>query len=1621
MVYYNYDSKMAVINKVLALAKQKLPKAQYTLIDKFIPYFYSAVAHEDLVDRNVADLYGAALSCWKFLIETRTHKQAIRIYNPDFEQHGWQSTHTVIEIVNPSMPFLVDSLRMLLHRYGLTVHMIVHPGAILIKRDAEDHVVQFEAVEHQLEEGTHSQDLIFIEIDRQSDPAFLKHLQKGISEVFDDVHRVVKDWLQMKTQVEALTEELKSLPSATTQPVELHEVLAFLRWMGADHFTFLGCCDYRLTGKDENSTLAKVDSSACGLFTKGKFQPNGVPALGTPEGRTHVLPEQRLMMVEVYSEPSTVHRPTMPYCIVFKRYSPEGKLMGERRFVGHFTSSAYYSTPKSIPFLRHKVERIIKLSDFSEQSHSGKELLNILETFPRDDLFLASEHDLFDVVMGIMHLQERQKVRLFVLKDHYDRYFSCLVYIPKERYNSHLRQRMSQILMDAFHGIKANFSPRFSESVLARLHVIVHLPLGSIAPSYDVRAIEEKLIEAERTWQDTLHEALWDHFGEAKGNELNNKYYHAFPAGYCEHYSARSAVYDIEHMEELHDETELGMSFYQPLEDYKNRLCFKLFGMNHPIPLSDVLPILENLGFRVIAEHSHEITLSEENKIWINEFDMLLGTVEHIDVDKVRNIFQDAFAKVWVGEAENDGFNRLVLLSKLDWRETAMLRTYAKYFKQIGFTFSQVYIANTLTGYHKIAKSLVDLFHIRFNPAIEQSAAHYKEKIVTINAALDEVKNIDEDRILRQYLYAIKATLRTNFYQPDELLLKPKSYISIKLNPSSIPDVPLPHPAFEIFVYSPRFEAVHLRAGKVARGGLRWSDRREDFRTEVLGLMKAQQVKNAVIVPTGAKGGFVPKLLGNLTSREDIMKEVINCYSTFIRGMLDITDNLNGNEVVPPKDVVRHDKDDTYLVVAADKGTATFSDIANGIAKEYHFWLGDAFASGGSHGYDHKKMGITARGAWESVRRNFRELDKNPDTEPFTAVGIGDMSGDVFGNGMLLSNKMQLIAAFNHQHVFIDPKPNMEKSFAERERMFNLPRSTWEDYDLKTISEGGGVYNRSSKTIKLSPQAKAVLDLKKSTVTSNELVRAILKAPVDLLWNGGIGTYVKNSKERNADVGDRSNDSVRIDGNELRCKVVAEGGNLGFTQLGRIEYALSGGISFTDFIDNSGGVDCSDKEVNIKILLDDVVAHGDLTEKQRNQLLEDMTDDVALRVLEDNYQQTQAISFAMHRTIVTLDEYVRFIIELERIGKLNRELEFLPDEEELARRKAIGLGLTRPEISILLSYSKNLLKETILSSDIPDDPYLVQYLKSSLPTQLTTKFADYLGQHRLRREITANQLANMICNKMGATFIKRLYDETGSETADIVKAFVAAHEIFEMDTFWHYIRKLDHTTPASVQYQMMTDVVRLVRRATRWILRNRRIGIDIKECIASFKDKVDELYVLLPSLLIAVESERFKQVTEELTEQGVPQVLALRVAGAGPMISSLDIIEASRTSTFTVQDVANMYFALGARLKLDWFRQELGLHPVANSWDALARAACRDDLDRQQRSITASILSQYTDIKDVQLALDAWQTQYRGLVERWMLMVADLKAMKKRDYNMFTVALRELLDLVQATATTTGS
>lgn len=1611
MVYYNVDTKIAIINKVIAYAKQKMPKNKIAVISKFIQYYYAAVAQEDLMERDIVDLYGAAISHWNFLVDRTGNKEAIRIYNPTFEQHGWQSKHTVIEIATNSFPFLVDSLRIVLNRFGLTVHMIIHPGTIILKRDADNDVINIEEGSQNHEhEKVKLEEPIFVEIDRQTDPSFLKQLKKSISEVFDDVKCAVHDWPEMKEKAETLSEELKLL-SSTTISSDLHETQAFLRWIIANHFTFLGSCDFNLK---TNDILKMDEKSACGLYRKGKFVPNGIPAVGTPEGRTQISPEERLLSIEVYSEASSVHRPTMPYCLSVKRFTPEGKLIGECRFVGHFTSSAYYSAPKAIPFLRRKVDRIMKLSNFYEQSHSGRELINIIETFPRDDLFLASESDLFDVVMGIMHLQERQRVRLFVLRDPFDRYFSCLIYIPKERYNSRLRQRMSQILMHAFNGVKVNFSPRFSESILARVHIIVHLKLGSVAPEYDLHAIEEQLIEAERTWQDALHDALLEHFGEAKGVDLNNKYYHAFNAGYCEHYSARTAVYDIEHMEELHDESELGMSFYQPLEQYYNRLCFKLFGMNHPIPLSDVLPILENLGFRVIAEHSHEVTLSEVKKIWINEFDMLLSAIEDLDVDKVRDIFQDAFAKVWIGDAENDGFNRLVLLAKLNWRETSVLRTYAKYFKQIGFTFSQAYIEDTLTTYPKIAKNLIELFHIRFNPNEKHAVSHYKEKIELINAELDEVKNIDEDRILRQYLFAIKATVRTNFYQLDSETKREKNYISIKLNPSSIPDVPLPHPVFEIFVYSPRVEAVHLRAGKVARGGLRWSDRREDFRTEVLGLMKAQQVKNAVIVPTGAKGGFIPKLLANFKTRDEVMKEVIACYSTFIRGMLDITDNLDGETVVPPIDVVRHDKDDTYLVVAADKGTATFSDIANGIALEYNFWLGDAFASGGSNGYDHKKMGITARGAWESVRRNFREFNKNPDTDIFTATGVGDMSGDVFGNGMLLSSTMKLVAAFNHQHIFIDPNPDVAKSFAERQRLFNLPRSSWEDYNAKLLSEGGGIYSRASKTIKISAQAKSVLDMKKTTVTANELVRAILKAPVDLLWNGGIGTYVKSSKERNADVGDRSNDAVRIDGNELKCKVVAEGGNLGLTQLGRIEYALSGGISFTDFIDNSGGVDCSDKEVNIKILLDAVVGNGDLTQKQRNQLLLDMTDDVALRVLEDNYQQTQAISFAVHRASVTLDEYMRFIIELERVGKLNRGLEFLPDDDELARRKAAGLGLTRPEVAILLSYSKNLLKETILASDIPEEKYLNQYIRMSLPKQLGDKFSSYLDNHRLRREITANYVANMICNKMGATFMKRLYDETGASTVDIIKAFIAAHEIFEMDTFWHYIRKLDATTPAAVQYQMMTDVVRLVRRATRWIVRNRRTGIDIKECITHFKTKVDELYVLLPKLLIGAEIDRFNQTTKELMKQGAPQTLALRVAGAGPMISSLDIIEASSLSHFSIKAVANMYFALGSRLKLDWFRQELGLHPVANSWDALARAACRDDLDRQQRSITASILAQYKNEKDIEVALDSWQAEHQLLVERWMLMVADLKATKKRDYNMFAVALRELLDLVQA-------
>ncbi|MEY3182946.1 MAG: hypothetical protein RLZ35_931 [Pseudomonadota bacterium] len=1610
------ENRKEIIERVVVYVLEKIPAAEAPLLESFIRQYYWSVSPEDLVSRGLLDLYGAVVSHWHHIYQRKPNETKVRVYNPQFEKHGWQSAHTVIEIACDEMPFLVDSISMELNRMDLNIHLIISIDGIKVKRDKKGRVVEVYPPESTATDYV-KESPIYIEIDRQSDPKVLENITQRIEEVLADVRLVVSDWQDMRQQVLDIMEYLKT-DNLPTPKDELKESIAFLKWLVNDHFTFIGCQDYHLIGEGDNKAFQADPSSSLGVFKKLSHAttPRTRKMSALPAAARAMILSDRILILGKTSTLSTIHRPVFTDFVAVKLFDKSGKFIGEKRFIGLYTSAAYNASPKQIPLLRRKIDHVLSQAGFPEKSHDGKNLTHILETLPRDDLFHASEDELYDLSVGILYLQERLRIRLFVRRDSYGRFFSCLVFVPREKFNSELREKMQRILLETFKGIEVSFSTRFSESVLARIHFVVRVAPGTEV-EYDISDIEKKLIEASRTWRDDLQSALVEHAGEERGNDLFKQYGDSFPAGYQETFSPRTAVIDIEYMEKLDEKVQMTMSLYRPIEDPEDTLRFKLFYTGITLPLSDVVPMLENMGLRIISERPYAISSKNRTAIWINDYRMIHPKGKSLDIDAIKEIFQETFYRVWHGFIENDGFNRLVLEAHLNWREITVFRGYAKYLWQTGFTFSQNSIEDTLYTNPTITRALMQLFSDRFNPEKTATAEQLTDQKIQIEQALESVSNLNEDRILRRYLETILATIRTNYYQPDEHQ-QYKPYFSFKLESSKVPELPLPHPLFEIFVYSPIVEGIHMRGAKVARGGIRWSDRREDFRTEVLGLMKAQQVKNAVIVPLGAKGGFVVKRQAELT-REQLMEEVVTCYKIFIRGLLDITDNLQGDTISPPPGVIRYDEDDPYLVVAADKGTATFSDIANGISKEYGFWLNDAFASGGSAGYDHKKMGITARGAWESVKRHFKELGRDTQTENFTVVGIGDMAGDVFGNGMLLSRHIQLIAAFNHQHIFIDPNPDPEKSFLERKRLFELPRSSWADYNTALLSAGGGIYPRSAKLITLSKEACLSLGLDHDKMVPNELIKALLKAPVDLLWNGGIGTYVKASFETHLDVGDRSNDALRINANELRCKVVGEGGNLGFTQMARIEYAKHGGRCNTDAIDNSAGVNCSDNEVNIKILLNDVVLKGDMTEKQRNQLLVEMEAEVAELVLNNNRQQTEAISIAVFQAPESLDMHARLLQEMERNGDINRTIEFLPNNEELSVRKAAGLGLTRPEIAVLMAYAKNLLKKSLLASTVLEDPFVYDVLGKAFPTAIQTRFYDYLDKHRLKREIIATQISNALINEMGISFISRLQDETGAPPAEIVRAYIVSRALFDMDRIRQLMNDTDCVLDAKTQLLILQEANRLVRRGTRWFIRNRRAGMNITDTIRHFQPLLKQVRDMIPGVLVGTPRETSEALCVYLGRAGVPNdgELMRQTLSMNVMHSALDIIETAINHHLDITLVVSVYFCLGDKLELSWFREQIKSRPVNNHWEALARAAFRDDIDKQQSLLTVSIIH-FREVEAIQempmdKLVDKWLKRHKRLIARWQFFVNELKTVSAPEFTMFSVALRELLDMGQ--------
>jgi glutamate dehydrogenase len=1599
--------KDELLDKVLVRVREQLPEDQAPQVEEFVRQYYAWVAPEDLADRSPIDVYGAAVAHWTFASQRTPGSTKVRVYNPNFEEHGWQSTHTVLEIVTDDMPFLVDSTRMGVNRQGYAIHLMLHP-IMKVRRDDEGRLVEV------LDPDSAGEDAIFesvihVEVDRQTEPKVLEDLYECIESVLRQVSAAVEDWPQMRERVHDIVSEL----GEKTPPVdeeELAESRAFLEWIEDNHFTFLGYREYDLLTENGEDLLRSVPGTGLGILRQTSPKPISQSFAKLPPEVRQLAHATHLLNLTKANSRAVVHRPSYMDYVGVKRFDSSGKVTGERRFLGLYTFSAYSMSSLEIPLVRRKVRYVLDRAGFPEGSHNEKDLIEILETYPRDELFQISKEELFEISMGILHLQERQRVRLFVRRDTYGRFFSCLVFVPRDRYNTNIRSRMQDILQRAFGGGNVEFNVRLSESVLARLHFIIYTEPGRV-PDYDVDQIEERLVETTHSWADNLYDALIEQYGEERGTELFRKYREAFPAGYRDGFLPRTAVTDIGRIEGLASDDDINMTLYHPLEEPENFLGFKLYRFGEQISLSGILPLLEDMGVEVVDERPHKIQPAGSPPVWIYDFGLLHELEDGLQAGQIKEIFQDAFARAWRGAVENDGFNRLVLRARLTWRQITVLRAYSKYLRQGGTTFSQNYMEDTLYTNPHITRLLLELFEARFDPNRQENVREETERLKgEIEDALEAVVSLDEDRILRNFLNVTLATVRTNYYQsgPEG---DPKPYLSIKFDPAEITVLPLPRPMFEIFVYSPRAEGVHLRGGKVARGGIRWSDRREDFRTEILGLMKAQTVKNAVIVPVGAKGGFVVKRPPTQGGREALMQEVVACYRTLICGMLDLTDNLEGDRVVPPPDVVRYDEDDPYLVVAADKGTATFSDIANGISAEYGFWLGDAFASGGSAGYDHKEMGITARGAWESVKRHFRELGTDTQSEDFTVAGIGDMSGDVFGNGMLLSRHIKLVGAFNHLHIFLDPDPDPEASFKERERLFKLERSSWTDYDEGLISEGGGVFSRTAKSIPLSPQVQELLGVEDESLTPGEVIRALLKARVDLLWNGGIGTYVKASHETNADVGDRSNDAVRVDATELGCRVVGEGGNLGFTQRGRIEYALRGGRIYMDAIDNSAGVDTSDHEVNIKILLDAIVKNGDMTEKQRNELLAEMTEEVAQLVLRDNYQQTQALSLAVTQAAPMVDVHARYIRALENAGKLNRDLEFLPSEETLSERKSDGMGLSAPEFAILLSYTKITLYRELVDSEVVEDPYLFGELERYFPTPLRERFREQMKEHRLRREITATHLANSMVNRCGTSFAFRLNEETGASWPEIARAYTAAREVFGLRDLWAQIEALDARVEAQTQIRMLLDARKLVERASRWLLRNRRPPLDIVATVSYFSERTAELSGRIPELLLDGDREALERATERLVEANVPPDLARRVATLRTMFSALDIVDVADATEESVETAAAIYFTLGDRLRLHWLRGHVEALPRDNRWRTLARAALRDDLYSLQAALTAEILRSVPEDLPAQERIDAWVEDNREAVERVLQVLTDINASGTFDLATLSVALREIRNL----------
>jgi glutamate dehydrogenase len=1575
------------------------------LFRAFLRRYFEMAALDTLNLRTPEELLQLALGHWNFARLRRPGAPLLRVLPPQGADEA-RPTLAVVETCVEDQPFLVDSIVMAVRAAGASVDWTVHP-VLQLERDAAGRITAAHEAAQEAGQGA-AESLIHLEFEGLANAAGYAELERQIRTVLDDLRHVVDDYPATLRRVRTLVEELKMVPPEGDAE-EFAEAREFLAYLDQQHFTFLGKIESRAEASAGGRPSFRIDpASGLGLLREGSRW--AAEDLIAPQAELDKYADSpRLVVVTKANLRSTIHREGLLDVVSVKRYEAGGALAGTVRFVGLFSSEVYIDRPRHIPLIRRKAEYVMRRSRLPEGSHSGKNLRDILHGLPRDELFQTGEDELFQLCMGIRALRDRHQLRLFMRRDRYGRFYSFLVYLPRERYSRELRDKVGATLLEICGGQALDREIEFLRGGLTRVHYVVRTRPGTvIAPG--AAEIEARLIAVTRSWREQLRELL------ARDKLSPAKFADAFPLSYAEAVTPAQAAADVAYLARLSPSApvlpRLGVS--TPEGGLPCATSLKLYALDKPVPLSDVLPTLENFGLRVIRQEPAEITPKGSPSLWVQEFEIQHEGCE-LSAESQKRFFESGFLQVWRGEVENDGLNKLVLGAGLEARQVTLLRAICKYLIQTGLPFSQSYMEALLAEHAGIARLLVALFETRFALKMAPPARQSEELKIgqALDHALDQVASLDGDRVLRAYLAVIRATLRTNYYQTDAAG-KVKHYLSFKLDPARVPELPLPRPMFEIWVYAPEVEGVHLRGGRVARGGLRWSDRRQDFRTEVLGLMKAQMVKNTVIVPVGAKGGFVVKKPLDPSNREAWLNQGIACYRIFLRGLLDLTDNRVGDAIVPPKDVLRHDEDDPYLVVAADKGTATFSDIANGVSAEYGFWLGDAFASGGSAGYDHKKMGITARGAWESVKRHFRELNKDIQAEEFTAVGIGDMSGDVFGNGMLLSRQLKLIAAFDHRHIFIDPNPNPASSFIERERLFQLPRSSWADYNTALLSPGGGVYPRSAKLIRLSDEARAALHIRDTALTPNELLKAILRAPVDLLWNGGIGTYVKASSQSHQEVGDRANDAIRVNGKELRCKVVGEGGNLGCTQLGRIEYALLGadgvgGRINTDAIDNAGGVHTSDREVNIKIPLNQLMEAGKLTREERDPLLAGMTEEIARFVLRDNYVQSAGISLLLQNAAQRLDDHAELMRLLEREGLLNRGIEYLPDEDSLKERRTRGIGLTRPELAVLIAYSKISLYQAALDSTVPDDPFFTRDLLSNFPVSLVERYRPELSGHRLKREIVATILCNALVNRMGAGFAQLWAEDHGLMRAEVLKAYATAHQIYGGDAYWSAIEALDNKLPAALQYRLMGYAIGLLKHATGWFSSSRFAGLPVQAAVDRFSQPLAELEARLPAVLPQGYREDWDNTVANLGEDGVPEELAVRLANTRALGGALDIAELAEGAGVSLAEAATVYYLCGERFRMLWLYAAINDIATVGKWQSLARVNLRDDAYRIHRQLAGRVLAHPG--ADAQARFDGWIAANERHVKFSQERLAELQASGVKDFTTLAVAVREIRKL----------